>query len=713
MSLRVWLPLTGDLRNNGLSNTTITNNGSVVDDNGKIGKCYKFVSSSSNETSYLQLGPNFMTSFTECSVCFWFNIISWNTNYATLFQAGFGSQPWSSYGFGILRNGSNSNLCFPISDGTNSTGSACYTTVSFSTDIWYHITCVYSNGHCKVYVNGQLNRDYETSIVPAFSNINTITIGKCNNKTAYQSNCMMNDLRIYDHALSLKEVKEISKGLVCHYNLCDQYSTTNLIRNGFGEGGNENWKGVNVYTDDLPTDDSNVKAKFTVTGIGENIDYIPINVNHSYTVSMYIKKATASGTAYPGFFPYDYDKKPINAFNNTEGFNNTYKTTLAQPLKTGDTVIYATDLSTWTTNNNYYYYVAIFGYKDSGGHLYPDMFYTADSPAFGTLNDKSNIDKTNNTITLLAPFAGKDRPAGTAICQATAGSSYYYPFGAVDMDTVTEWTYKTYTFTPSKINKLKASKYLRFRLGTRGYQAGIKLVDNTNNAVVYDSSGYNNHGEIYAYNAKGNIVTSSDTPRNSISTFINSDDNTTHTASGTVFIYGNCKLETPRQLTITFWCKPIAGYLGGTGQGQFCTTNYDCGITAGRDHNATAMHHRDNAIDVTNIDGTDKRLSIGFTASEWHHYAFVYNGRYCRSYRDGVEQASIDMGTEISLKSFKAVVIGYSNAGGVYRSNKSYYSDFRVYTTALSVDDILELYHTPISVSKTGETFTQGEYIET
>ena len=35
MSLRVWMPLTGDLRNNGLSNTTITNNGAVVNDNGK------------------------------------------------------------------------------------------------------------------------------------------------------------------------------------------------------------------------------------------------------------------------------------------------------------------------------------------------------------------------------------------------------------------------------------------------------------------------------------------------------------------------------------------------------------------------------------------------------------------------------------------------------------------------------------------------------
>jgi hypothetical protein len=42
MSLQVWLPLNGDLHNQGLSNITITNNGAIVDNNGKIGKCYSF-----------------------------------------------------------------------------------------------------------------------------------------------------------------------------------------------------------------------------------------------------------------------------------------------------------------------------------------------------------------------------------------------------------------------------------------------------------------------------------------------------------------------------------------------------------------------------------------------------------------------------------------------------------------------------------------------
>ena len=57
MSLIVWLPLNGDLENQGLSNVTVTNNGATIDNNGKVGKCYSFNGSSSKISMPINLTP--------------------------------------------------------------------------------------------------------------------------------------------------------------------------------------------------------------------------------------------------------------------------------------------------------------------------------------------------------------------------------------------------------------------------------------------------------------------------------------------------------------------------------------------------------------------------------------------------------------------------------------------------------------------------------
>jgi hypothetical protein len=49
---------------------------------------------------------------------------------------------------------------------------------------------------------------------------------------------------------------------------------------------------------------------------------IPINPNHTYTISGYIKSSGAtSGTTYPAILPYDIDKKFIGYYNCANGFS--------------------------------------------------------------------------------------------------------------------------------------------------------------------------------------------------------------------------------------------------------------------------------------------------------------------------------------------------------------------------------------------------------
>lgn len=92
----------------------------------------------------------------------------------------------------------------------------------------------------------------------------------------------LNDVRIYDHCLSAKEVKEIAQGLILHYKLDNDFTSFgNLLENGDGSLGTTYWSSTTTSTNDLPPASG---AKLTFKG-GTHSEYIPIYPNHSYTIS--------------------------------------------------------------------------------------------------------------------------------------------------------------------------------------------------------------------------------------------------------------------------------------------------------------------------------------------------------------------------------------------------------------------------------------------
>lgn len=293
MSLRIWLPLTYDLRNQGSANASVTNTSVVINANGKLGKCYSF----GTGKSYLKFNDvNFMHNMTECSVSLWLKILTWNTSYATYFQFGLGSTPWAHYIFGLLRNNANSTLCFTISNGTNATNANCLTP-TITLNEWYHLTFTYSNGHCKIYVNGAETNDYTTTIVPNFAGITTGIIGACNNGNNYQTNCLMNDFRVYDHCLSPEEVREIANGLVLHYKLDgfkNGYGAPNLLKNsqtlgtGFGGSGTTIQNAFGKFA-------AKYKDNTSGTSYSDTLTYsnaVTVNPSEIYTASFWAKADT-------------------------------------------------------------------------------------------------------------------------------------------------------------------------------------------------------------------------------------------------------------------------------------------------------------------------------------------------------------------------------------------------------------------------------------
>lgn len=240
MSLRVWLPLTGDLRNNGLSTTTITNNGAVVNDNGKIGKCYSFATS-----AYLLGTQNFLTNSTsDWTFCCWMKL-----NATTQGQCLFSCRTVvNTTGIAIFYYGSQ----WLIDDGGRWQFTPTNTIVA---NTWYHICVVRRRGvGVYLYVNGSLDSSTTETHAPISVCTTHYAIGSSQTSSTAASgnplNGYLNDVRIYDHALSVKEIKEISKGLVCHYTFRSTQSTfSSVLYDSSGNGYNGETYGGSVVAD--------------------------------------------------------------------------------------------------------------------------------------------------------------------------------------------------------------------------------------------------------------------------------------------------------------------------------------------------------------------------------------------------------------------------------------------------------------------------------
>ena len=126
------------------------------------------------------------------------------------------------------------------------------------------------------------------------------------------------------------------------------------------------------------------------------------------------------------------------------------------------------------------------------------------------------------------------------------------------------------------------------------------------------------------------------------------------------------------------------------------------------DYQVSAFNHRDAGFDINSSDGTHLRLSTSsFVKNEWHHYAVVYNGQTAYLYKDGIQQTSTAFSASKTLGNFTKILIGHSRAGGVHRKMLGKYSDFRIYTTALTAEQVKELYDTSATIDKDGNVYAR------
>lgn len=300
MALQVWLPLNGDLNNYGCSNLkfSVLASNTASATGGKIGNCY---TNNSNTAGGILSDGTIDLTLTQSIFC-WFKFTSLMSNSELGGAMGGQHRYKANTGLGLtIKYVSSSTGYLSANTGTGSSrtyNTYCGTTL-LQANTWYHVGYTYDGTTFKLYVNGNCEytgtftnfsvpADYLYLFAWSFNDATTNAI-----RANYKLNGSINDFRAYNHCLSPKEIKEISKALVVHYPLSDQYSFGAI--NKYSTNRSEGDTSSSSWTKTKLANERGYNFKKTYTGTGSNAYYslgfptFAFTVDHKYCWSVKVR----------------------------------------------------------------------------------------------------------------------------------------------------------------------------------------------------------------------------------------------------------------------------------------------------------------------------------------------------------------------------------------------------------------------------------------
>lgn len=606
MSLQVWLPLNKNLNNYGVKHSEVTATDATLSTSiGKIGGSYSF-----NGSSAYLLGTqsSFSNNTEEWSFACWVRLNTTSVNQCIFScrtiadQRGisifyFGSQQWAF----------DDGVRFQFNQST-----------SIATNTWYHICAVRKKGVGKFfYVNGVLDGSTTETGTPSYVNTSKFSIGgSMGSATAVTGNYVngyINDVRIYDHALSVAEVRELAKGLVCHYkldntgkgndNLVARTNTADTSRFGYSEQTGGSTKTIE-YDNGTPcikvTRNSTTHSGWAYmwnTGLATTL----IKTSTTYTVSF---DAIASGNGTVSFNGFMQGNATNNMSASTQVIQGAFNAT-----KWSHIVLRTTT-------------------KDS-----------FDSITIGSQVVYMGCSYLNNTGVWLMIKNMKVEEGST--------DTGWCPYSTDD-------------------------KYTRLDFGS---------------TTVADNSGFGNNGT-----KVGTITNSSDAPRYSSSTNFNN--------SG--YIINSAFNLKSNAFTVNLWVNPRTTSAQHFLFGSFSTWPNN-GLGVYRDAGSNTRYQ---CVMRSDGESSYSAKTMTVTLNTWNMLTITYSGTVYTGYINGVKSFEVTYGAS-GIVSHYNIMIGNSkyNSTPASENEEAHVSDFRLYATCLSADDVKRLYNTPASVSKIGQFF--------
>lgn len=594
MGLRIWLPLNEDIRNQGLSDwiPTLDSGTTATYVDGKIGKALN----TGGIKMPADIAEDIMNGNEFSYTCWLYvNNEEGSTTGRPMIFGNDASRRYSLFQYPTC-NDLHYSFRKTVNGSENTFASGVLTGVLPSYK-WVHIAMTYKNPEFKIYINGveahsksfvydEINFRYETQVI---------------HNSPYH---YLNDVRIYDHCLSQKEVKFISQGLILHYTL-------------EGTGGDNIAKGTspNEWTSLVLTDTTNKCIYLNTTANYFSIPSLGVKTGDKIYVSFDIKfsqdiTATGTGTA----------KSLVQGNDNRGG--------------------------TWhsvsmTGGNRESYIKSILESESKEGRV--ETYFTVQSGELdGTYSGETYINIRFDYYT---------------------GTVYVRNVKIEVGDHSTFWTPNSGDIAYS----------------TLGFDDGIE----------YDCSGYGNDGT-----RVGTLSWSNDTPRYQASTVI---------PTGANYINAGRGAMVSDAITVSMWCKYSTW-----GNPISCTESGGWNFENG---GSSAGVRFPVYVDGVGYKLAQSGITIETLKDAWHMVTGTFDKTNVKIYIDGVLKGTTatDSTNGIKYNTNNVLLIGAEVGGGQTPTSNTFVgniSDVRVYATALSADDIMELYHTSASIDNKGNLHT-------